>query len=102
MTEYLRLLRIKIRKIRKEYGHDVAAYPRQVRNQYEYYVQALETSQRRFPFHVIDREGKIRYGRIQKAVCAKGNLCQNIYLFFRGYRKHYTGFGWCMMKGGYE
>ena len=40
-----------------------------------------------------------RFGfRPNKVIFAKGNILENIYLFFRGYRPHRTAFGWVMKK----
>lgn len=33
-----------------------------------------------------------------KYIFAKGNWCENIYLWTRGYRRHQTSLGWCMAK----
>lgn len=34
----------------------------------------------------------------RRAIFAKGNMFENIYLWFRGYRRHDTLVGWVMAK----
>jgi len=34
----------------------------------------------------------------QRYIFAKGDFCGNIWLWFRGYHRHETMVGWCMMK----
>lgn len=54
---------------------------------------------------MIGKMLKIKYCKLNtypKTIVTSGNLCQKIYLYFRGYKPHHTLFGGAMIKSQSE